>query len=110
MYTCIILPSDILNCKYGMLCSCFVSHVTYMVFSIQFFEVLAKITLYQKAATTYHLQSDAAVKHWLTNLQTYSDRERYVMERECMHECHVYYASRDARTHTTHTNQYSTAL
>ncbi|XP_065917423.1 ral guanine nucleotide dissociation stimulator-like 1 [Dysidea avara] len=43
----------------------------------RFFEVLAKITLYQKAATTYHLQSDPAVKHWLTNLQTYSDRESY---------------------------------
>ena len=47
---------------------------------------MAKITLYQKAAANYHLTSDAAVKHWLANVQTYSDKERCVMS-VCLSVC-----------------------
>lgn len=55
---------------------------TLHVFSVQqFFEVLAKITLYQKAAANYHLTSDAAVKHWLANIQSYSDKESYELSK-----------------------------
>ena len=63
-------------------------------FFVQFFEVLAKITLYQKAATTYHLQNDPAVKHWLINLQTYSDQERYAGS-VCsnLYKTYMYYCS-----------------
>ena len=46
--------------------------------------MLAKITLYQKAAANYHLTSDAAVKHWLANTQTYSDKERCVCVCVCV--------------------------
>ena len=71
------------------------------IFSVQqFFEVLAKITLYQKAAANYHLTSDAAVKHWLANIQSYSDKERCVCARArvcvcvcvcvCMHARAIY--------------------
>ena len=48
--------------------------------------MLAKITLYQKAAANYHLTSDAAVKHWLANVQTYSDKERCVVS-VCLFVC-----------------------
>ena len=34
--------------------------------------------LYQKAVANYHLTTQPVMKHWLTIVQTYPDKERWV--------------------------------
>ena len=58
-------------------CFCISCFITMFFFVDSFRGVGQDHTLYQKAATTYHLQNDPAVKHSLINLQAYSDKERY---------------------------------